>query len=201
MIKKALIHFKINDPLLHTFAKKFEKEIKLDKEKPEDYFSSICRIIIGQQLSGGVAEVIYDRFIKLYRGNITPKSVLATPHDKLRGVGMSNAKAKYIKNIAQVVEDDSLRLIEVDFLPDYEVKKKLLRVKGIGPWTAEMFLMFTLGRPDIFSHGDLGLRKGIRKIYGFKKDPSQKTIERLIKKWSPYKSYASLVLWRSLEAV
>ncbi len=112
---------------------------------------------------------------------------------------MSNAKAKYLKYLAEAVISGKLQLNKLDSLPDEEVKKQLIQVKGIGPWTAEMFLMFTLGRPDVFSHGDLGLRKGLKKIYGFKKDPSIKKVEKIIQKWSPYKTFASLILWEVIE--
>jgi DNA-3-methyladenine glycosylase II len=84
-------------------------------------------------------------------------------------------------------------------LTDREVITELIKVKGIGPWTSEMFLMFVLGREDVFSHGDLGLRKGIKKIYGFKKDPTKKQTEKIVSRWSPYKTYASRVLWFSVE--
>ncbi len=112
---------------------------------------------------------------------------------------MSNAKAKYVKNLAETIIKGIIEIDNLDDLSDEEVKKELLQVKVIGPWTAEMFLMFTLVRPDVFSHGDLGLKKGIKKIYRFKKDPSIKTVEIIIKKWSPYKTYACLILWESME--
>ncbi|KKQ23872.1 MAG: putative DNA-3-methyladenine glycosylase [Candidatus Roizmanbacteria bacterium GW2011_GWC2_37_13] len=202
MNKKVLNHFKKNDPLLYSFAIKVGNDLKpflTQKANPKNYFSSLCREIIGQQLSGKVAEVIFDRFSKLYPKGINPKVIINTTYEKLRKVGMSNAKAKYVKNLAEAVNDNSLQVDRLDSLSDEEVKKQLIKVKGIGPWTAEMFLMFTLARPDVFSHGDLGLRKGIKKIYGFKKDPSLKTVEKIIKKWSPYKTYASLILWESFD--
>lgn len=202
MDKKILTHFKKTDPLLYSTAIKIKVVRKLIKGNKEDYFLELCDAIVGQQLSGKAADTIFGRFKNIYKnGGVTPKAVLDTPHETLLRVGMSNSKAKYVKNLAGAVQDGKLDLKNIDKLSDEEVKKQLVQIKGIGPWTAEMFLMFTLVRPDIFSHGDLGLRKGIKKIYGFKKDPSIKTIERIIKKWSPYKTYASLVLWRSLEVI
>ncbi len=199
MDKKILNHFKKNDPLLHAFSLRIGEFKVLKKEKPENYFLKLCDTIAGQQLSGKAADAIFSRFMRLYPKGLTPGAVLKTRHEKLRGAGMSNAKAKYLKNLAQAVFSNKLRLASLDSLSDIEVIKQLVQVKGIGPWTAEMFLMFTLGRPDVFSHGDLGLRKGIKKIYGFKKDPGIKKVEKIIKKWSPYKTYASLILWESLE--
>ncbi len=199
MNKAVLDHFKKNDPLLYSFVLRTKISKTLKKESPKNYFVKLCREIIGQQLSGRVAEVIFERFKKLYKGEIVPQKVIETPHEVLRGVGMSNAKAKYVKSLAAEIIGGGLDLDRLDELTDDEVKDHLLRVKGIGPWTAEMFLIFTLGRPDIFSHGDLGLKKGIKKVYGLKKDPSRRTVEKIIKKWSPYKSFASLILWESLE--
>lgn len=199
MDKKILNHFKKHDPLLHSFAIKIGILEIFKKENPKNYFLKLCQEIAGQQLSGASADAIFTRFKKLYTKGVTPKAVLTTPHGKLRKVGMSNAKAKYLKYLAEAVVAGKLQLNKIDSLPDEEVKKQLIQVKGIGPWTAEMFLMFTLGRPDVFSHGDLGLRKGLKKIYGFKKDPSIKMVEKIIKKWSPYKTFASRILWESLE--
>jgi len=199
MNKKILEHFRKNDPLLHSYAIKVKVIKILKKVDPENYFLKLCDAIAGQQLSGKAADAIFARFKKLYPKGVTPKSVLETNHEKLRSVGMSNAKARYLRNLAGAVVNGKLHLDNLNNLSDEEVKRQLTQVKGIGPWTAEMFLMFTLGREDVFSHGDLGLRKGLKKIYGFKKDPSIKTAERIIKKWSPYKTYASLILWESLE--
>lgn len=199
MDKKILSHFKKHDPLLHSFAVKIAVIKIIKKENPKKYFLKLCDEITGQQLSAASANAIFTRFKKLYPKGVTPKAVLATPHAKLRKVGMSNAKARYLKYLAEAVVKGKLQLDKLDLLPDEEVKNQLIQVKGIGPWTAEMFLMFTLGRPDVFSHGDLGLRKGLKKIYGFRKDPSIKRVEKIISKWSPYKTFASLILWEVLE--
>lgn len=199
MNKKILSHFKKHDPLLHSFAIKIGVVEVFKKENPKNYFLKLCEEIAGQQLSGASADAIFSRFKKLYPKGVTPKTVLKTTHEKLRSVGMSNAKAKYLKNLAQAIVEDKLQLNKLDQLEDEEIKRQLTQVKGIGPWTAEMFLMFTLGRPDVFSHGDLGLRKGLKKIYGFKKDPTKKQAEKIVNKWSPYKTFGSRILWASLE--
>ncbi len=199
MDKKILSHFKKQDPLLHSFAVKITVIKILKPENPKNYFLALCDAIAGQQLSGKAADAIFARFKTLYPKGVAPKAVFDTKHEKLRAAGMSNAKARYLRNLAEAVVNGKLHLDNLSNLSDEEVKKQLIQVKGIGPWTAEMFLMFTLGRPDIFSHGDLGLRKGLKKIYGFKKFPSIRTVERITKKWSPYKTYASMILWKSLE--
>lgn len=199
MDKKIFDHFKKHDPLLHATALRITTFKVMRKVAPDGYFVALCDAISGQQLSGKAADAIFARFQKLYPKGITAKAVFDTPQEKLRSVGMSNAKAKYLKNLAGAVIEGKLQLDKLNTLPDGEIIRQLTQVKGIGPWTAEMFLMFTLGREDVFSHGDLGLRKGIKKIYGFKSDPSIRTVERIIKKWSPYKTYGSFILWQSLE--
>ncbi len=204
MDKIILDHFKNTDKLLYLTAIKVYKRAfkRINPEKnPNNYFLRLCREIIGQQLSGIVAEVVFTRFMRLYGNKITPNEIIKTSHEKLRGVGMSNAKAKYIKNLAQTVVDGKLPFEKFYRLEDHEIKKLLTQVKGIGPWTAEMFLMFTLGRPDVFSYGDLGLGKAIKKIYGFKEGSNLRTVEKLARKWSPYKTYAALILWESLEEI
>ena len=112
---------------------------------------------------------------------------------------MSWAKARYIKNLAQTVTDGTVNLDNIASYDDEGVIAELTKVKGIGPWTAEMFLMFSLARQDIFSLGDLGLRKAIQKLYAFKKKPTDKQIEKLSKKWIPYRTCAARILWRSLD--
>ncbi|MBI4973220.1 DNA-3-methyladenine glycosylase 2 family protein [Candidatus Roizmanbacteria bacterium] len=199
-MKQALQHLKIKDPILHEYALKVKRIEVIQKEKPERYFYQLCRDIVGQQLSGKAAETIFGRFEKLFPdGKIQPSNILTIPHEKMRAVGMSNAKARYVHHLAEAVQNEGLRLLQLDSLPDEEVIIELTKVKGIGRWTAEMFLIFTLGRQDIFSYGDLGLKKGLMKIYGFKKEPTKKQVEKIVKKWSPYKSFASRVLWGSLE--
>ena len=200
MDKKVLNHFKLKDRALYKWALKVGKLEKIKKDRPSNYFSRLCYEIVGQQLSGKVAKVIFIRFKKLFPGNkVTAKKAAAILHKKLRGVGMSNAKAKYIKYLAKDVLNKKLPLSKFDQMTDEEVQESLLRVKGIGPWTCEMFLMFTLARPDVFSSGDLGLKKGILKVYKLKTLPRINKLEKMVAKWSPYKSYASRILWQSIE--
>ncbi len=121
------------------------------------------------------------------------------PDAKLRSVGLSTAKVKYIKDLAVKVQKKEVLLYKLEKMSDEEVIEHLVQVKGIGRWTGEMFLMFALQRPDVFSHGDLGLRNAIQKLYKFKKAPTQKQIEKIVSKWSPHRTLASRYLWKSLD--
>lgn len=200
MHNKIKDHFKKVDPLLHSVMQQIGKLEELEIRHSRDYFRSLCGEIIGQQLSGKAADTIYARFEKLFpKKKITPKNVLELPDQKLRNAGMAWSKVRFIKDLAKKVLDKDLKLDQLDKLTDEVVMTELTKVKGIGPWTAEMFLMFTLQREDVFSHGDLGLRKAIKKIYKFKKEPTKKQIEKIVEKWRPYRTYASRILWRSLE--
>ncbi len=189
--KRILNHFKKTDPVLFSIADDLEI---IEPRKTNEYFPCLCREIIAQQLHGKVASVIFERFRELFPNKrITPKNVLKFSGEKLRNVGMAWSKVKSIKDLSERVSSGSLDLKTLKRLSDGEVMKELTKVKGIGPWTTEMFLMFTLGREDVFSEKDLGLRKAIIKHYG--KELPQEHIE----KWSPYKTYASLILWKSVD--
>lgn len=199
MNKLLLNHFQKVDPILFSVAQTITLEEHAIRS-PNRYFVSLCSEIIGQQLSGRVADVLFDRFEKLFpKRTVTPKRVLATSEAVLRGTGMSWSKTRFMRDLAQHVLTKSVQLDQLAQLPDQDVIKELTKVKGIGPWTAEMFLMFTLGREDVFSYGDLGLRNAIKKHYGFKKDPTVKQMEKIANKWKPYRSYAARILWKSLE--
>jgi len=197
---KILNHFKKHDPILYSYAIKVGKLEQIKKDKPENFFYRLCREIICQQLSDKAGEAIFGRFKKLFpNGLVTALDILSISHGQLRASGMSHAKARYVRNLAEAIIHGDLPIFHLDPMADEEVLKALTKVKGVGPWTAQMFLMFALGREDIFSHGDLGLKKGIMKIYKFKTEPSKNKIEKIISKWSPYKTYASRILWASLE--
>jgi len=199
MTEAIHFHFKKHDPLIYTYIKRIPLA-SLEKDKPSAYFSHLCREIIRQQLSGKAADAIEKRFLALLpHHKYTPEHVLTISHDEIRNAGLSHAKANYVHDLAKHVKDGSLHLERFTKYSDEEIIKELTMVKGIGQWTAEMFLMFAMGREDVFSFGDLGLKKGIVKVYGFKNIPAQKTIEKIIRKWSPYKTYASRILWASLD--
>jgi DNA-3-methyladenine glycosylase II len=171
------------------------------KKRRNNYFKSLVEAIISQQLSNKAADTIITRFRKLFKqpGFPPPRQVLRMPTEKIRAAGLSYGKISYIKDLAQAIETRQLKIRQLHRLSDEEVIIRLIKVKGIGRWTAEMFLMFSLERPDVFSHGDLGLRNAIRKLYGFKKPPTVKQIEKTISKWQPHRTLASRYLWRSLD--
>lgn len=199
MEKFILTHFQSVDPIFSSLVEKVTLQ-KLSKRPPAKYFQSLCHEIIGQQLSSKAADVLCDRFDKLFgKQNVTSGKVLQFSEEKLRSIGMSWAKVRFIRDLSQKMVDKTVRLSHLDQLSDDDVIFELTKVKGIGPWTAEMFLMFTLGREDIFSFGDLGLAKAIQKLYNMKQKPTRKQMEKITKKWSPYRTHAALVLWKSLD--
>ena len=198
-INDVMNHFKNVDPVLYSVALKVG-DVKIEKGNSKDYFSSLCREIVGQQLSGKVASVIFNRFLVLSPNNkITADHILDFPDKKIRDAGMSWSKVSSLKDLAKKVKDGSINLDALNNLSNGEILRELTKVKGIGPWTVEMFLMFTLGREDVFSYGDLGLKRAMQNTYKFRKEPSRKRIESLTEKWSPYKTYACLILWKSVD--
>lgn len=193
--EKVKKHFKKVDPAIYKLMENLDLGQWWDRPK-KDYFVALCEDIIGQQLSGKVADVIFSRFEKLFfKKQITAKRLLKLTDDQIRNVGTSWAKVKYLKDLAKQVKNKTVNLKGLDQLTDAEVVRELTKIKGIGPWTAEMFLIFTLKRPDVFSFGDLGLNKAVRKLYGRRK------IESIVKRWTPYRSFGALALWDSLDNV
>lgn len=166
--------------------------------KKELYFEDLVSAITNQQLSGKAASTIFGRVKDLCKGSFSPESILKLTETKLRGAGLSFAKIKYVKDLATRTKNGELQIHKLDKLPDGEVIRELVAVKGIGQWTAEMFLMFGLARPDIFPVDDLGIKKGFEKVTGKKWDKI-KSAEFAEKNWAPYRTLASWYLWRSLE--
>lgn len=193
MNKKVIAHFHSVDPLLASvipLIKPFRLEIS------DDPFSDLVESIICQQLSDKAGATIFARFQTLFPNKkISARAILKLPDKNIRAVGPSWSKVSYIKNVAKA----GLNFQALQSLDDTQIIQELTKIKGIGPWTAEMFLMFSLGRPDVFSFGDLGLRRAIRKLYNLRKEPKRKRLVQISKKWSPYRSYAARILWRSLE--
>ncbi len=197
MRKEIIAHFKNSDPALYSFIQK----ISLDPLKPSnDFFRSLCREIIGQQLGGKAADAICTRFLKLFpHGRVTAKKLFALSDDIIRGVGTSWAKVRSLKDLADKVIKKDIYLPSLIALSNEDVTKELVKVKGIGPWTAEMFIMFSLAREDVFSFGDLGLQNAIQKLYNLRHKPTKKQLISLSRKWAPYRTYACLLLWQSLD--
>jgi len=200
MNSQIIQHFKKKDPILHSYLKQVGPIEDLRGDLPKNYFFRICKEIVGQQLSSKAGRAIFSRFKNVFsKGIVCPEAVLATPHETLRDSGISHAKARYIRNLAEAVAGKELDFKSFKKLDNEQIIKQLTKVKGIGHWTAQMFLMFTMGREDVFSPGDLGLRKAIKKVYKFKKEPSPKQIEKIVSQWSPYKTYGCLALWQVMD--
>lgn len=196
--KKVIDHLKKVDPILYQLIKTSDEIGKIDDRGEGNYFVDLVESIINQQLSGKVAKVIFTRFEKLFPHNlITSDEILKLKDEDIRKVGISYGKISYIKDLADKVKNKEVDLFKLKKLTDDEIIMELIKIKGIGRWTAEMFLIFTLGREDVFSFGDLGLRTAVKKTYGLE-EVNQKTAGDLVKSWSPYKSYASRILWKSL---
>lgn len=200
MHSKIKSHFKKADPKLFKVLEKIEENLEeISSIPPQEYFFHLCREIIAQQLGSKVAHKFLERFIALFANKkITSKALLKLSDKKLRGIGISWAKVRYLKDLASKIENKEVELESLRNLKDEEVVFHLTKVKGIGNWTAEMFLMFSLGRQDIFSHGDMGLKRAIEKIYKVK-NPEKNKVERLSQKWSPYRTWACRILWSSLD--
>lgn len=204
MKKHILEHFKAVDPILHATIIERNITVALPKPllDPSQYFGKLSQDIIGQQLSGKVADVITNRFLKLFpKREATPTRLMQIPEETLRETGMSWSKARYIRDLAERTAGNTIPYREFPEMGDEAVITELIKVKGIGRWTAEMFLIFTLGRADVFSLGDLGLKNAMKKIYGLKESKTlPKKQQKISRAWSPHRSTASLVLWRSLDA-
>ena len=168
--------------------------------RPADAYGALLRAIVGQQLSVKAARTIYTRLTDLFGGHTpTPEELLAVDPDALRGVGLSRAKATYVRSLAEHVLSGDLELDRLDELGDEEVMREVTAVKGLGRWTADMFLIFHLGRPDVLPVGDLGVRRAVERLYGLEGLPSAEELEALGERWRPYRSLASLYLWESLD--
>lgn len=193
---KVLNHFRKADPVLFSHASYGDWFEVLVPRQPREYFASICKEIVYQQLSDKAGNAIFLRVASLFpRRTITVDGVSALSEDQLRGAGISRSKAMFIKGLGRDVRSGAINLSALTNLDNESVIGELTKVKGIGRWTAEMFLMFTLGREDVFSHGDLGLKNAMKKIYAFRKEPSHKRVETITSRWSPYRTYGCLVLW------
>ena len=164
-----------------------------------DPFQALLHAIISQQLSTKAATTIAGRFDALYGGMPTPAAVAATSDEQLRAVGLSGQKLGYMRDLCRRIADGSLPLNVLDAMSDDEVVAALTQVKGIGRWTAEMFLMFRLHRPDILPVGDLGIVKAVQKAYGLRKVPTPERLTRIGESWRPYRSIACWYLWASLQ--
>ena len=169
-----------------------------DLKHGNDYFLSLLRSIVFQQVSGKAANTIFKRFIKLIPKNskITPKEVLNLDKNDIRNTGIPLQRTNYIINLAEYFEKNSLQKKDFDVMTDREVRDELLQIKGIGPWTVDMFLIFTLNRMDVLPHTDLGIQKAFKIMFNLDDLPSKNEMETYSKNWKPYRTLACWYLWR-----
>jgi len=171
----------------------------LELKGRKDLWLSLCGSIMSQQLSTKVAAIIHGRFMDLYGGKPTPQVVLDTEFEKLRGIGLSNAKVNYIQNLSRFALERGMGTKELSKLSNEEVIEYLTEIKGVGRWTVEMLLMFSMKREDVFAIDDLGIQQGMIGLYKLEKEPKKQLKEEMMKiskKWAPFRTYACLYLWR-----
>lgn len=169
---------------------------------PDNIYEALLRAIVGQQLSGKAASAIFWRFLNRYEGRVPPPEVLRSESiDDLRAVGLSRQKSAYLLNVAEYFLFNPSFLAHYQEMDDEEIIQKLTSIKGVGRWTVEMILMFTLQRPDVFPMDDLGIRNAMKKHYALTGNGKQLKADmcEIAQRWRPYRTYASLVLWRSLD--
>jgi DNA-3-methyladenine glycosylase II len=197
--RKSIRHLKRSDPVLATIIDAVGP-CRMQLRTEGTHFEALTRSIVFQQLSGKAAGTILSRFNDLYPDRSpSPEAVLATSDEQLRSVGLSRQKIGYMRDLATKVISGELPLDKVEEMTDDDLIDHLVQVKGIGRWTAQMFLMFRLGRPDVLPELDLGIQNAIKKAYRKRKRPVPKDVKKIGAKWSPYSSVACWYLWRSLE--
>lgn len=198
--KAAAAHLKKHNP---TLAAVISRSGACTIRPHKNYYEALARIIIGQQLSVKAADAIEKKFLALFKANTVPapKLILKKDIEVLRTAGLSRAKATYIRDLARHVVDGDVRFDHLDTLTNEEVIAELTAVKGIGEWTAHMFLMFCMGRLDILPTGDLGIRSGVQKLYGLRALPDAAKVQNIAKThhWHPYESVAAWYVWQSLD--
>jgi DNA-3-methyladenine glycosylase II len=195
-------HLRAADPVLRELIDRYGPDGLPERTEggQQEHYGALVRAIVGQQLSTKAAAAIYRRLIDRFGGREpTPAEILADDPEGLRTVGLSRANVVYLRSLAEHAIDGSLELDRLDSLSDEEVIAELTAVKGIGLWSADVFLMFHLGRPDILPVGDLGIRKAMMVAYGFDAMPLPAAMEEIAEPWRPYRSLASRYLWRSLQ--
>ena len=195
-MRKAVIHLKKSDPVLRAII---ERVGPCRMEFGPAEFSSVAEAIIYQQLNGKAAVTIFERFAALAGEPLTPEGILKLTDAQLRSVGLSKQKSAYLKDLAAKTASGVLDFSCLPKLPDEEVIKHLTQVKGIGVWTAHMFLIFSLRRPNVLPTGDYGVQVAVKKHYKKRKLPKPKDMEKIARAWEPYRSVACWYMWRSLD--
>jgi DNA-3-methyladenine glycosylase II len=195
-MRKAVNHLKKSDPVLRAIIERVGP-CRMEFGAPE--FSSLAEAIVYQQLNGKAAVTIFNRFAALAGEPLTPEGILKLSDAQLRSVGLSKQKSAYLKDLAAKTASGLLDFARLPDLTDEEVIQHLTQVKGIGVWTAHMFLMFSLRRPNVLPTGDYGVQVAMRKHYKKRKLPKPKDMEKIAKAWAPYRSVACWYMWRSLD--
>jgi DNA-3-methyladenine glycosylase II len=195
-MRKAINHLKKSDPVLAAII---ERIGPFRMEYGEPTFHSLAEAILYQQLNGRAAVTIFNRFTALAGNPLTPAGILKLSDQQLRGVGLSKQKTAYLKDLAAKTEAGIVNFEKLAGLPEEEVIKHLTQVKGVGVWTAHMFLMFTLRRANILPVGDYGIQAAIKKHYRKRKWPKPAVMEKVARCWEPYRSIACWYLWKSLD--
>jgi DNA-3-methyladenine glycosylase II len=200
----ALERLRGSDPVMARLIDGYEPPAEVlarRGRRPGDAYGALVRSIVGQQLSTKAARSIFERLVALFDGHTpTPRQLLDSDPERVRSIGLSRAKVAFLRDLAEHVEDGRLELERLAELPDDEVRAQLTAVKGLGPWTVDMFLIFHLGRPDVLPVGDLGVRRAAQVAYGLDELPAAAELTRIAERWRPHRSLASLYLWRSLDA-
>ncbi|GAC1319427.1 MAG: DNA-3-methyladenine glycosylase [Chloroflexota bacterium] len=205
MVGSAVEHLRAADPVLRDIIDRLGPEGLGEPRagRPAEHYGALVRSIVGQQLSTTAARVIYGRLVARFGGRSpTPAEVLADDPEALRvAAGLSRAKVTFLRSLAERVVNGSLELSHLDDLPDESVIAELIAIKGLGTWSAHMFLMFHLQRPDILPIGDLGIRRAVMQRYTLPELPSPSELERIAAPWRPHRTLACRYLWRGLDAL
>jgi len=197
--RSALRHLRRADPVLARIVARHGPH-RFELRTGGSHFDAIARAIVSQQLSIKAASTIHERFRALYdKAGGTPDVVARIPEARLREAGLSWQKIGYIQDLARRVASGELELDRIDELSDDELVARLIAVKGVGTWTAQMFMMFRLGRPDVLPVLDLGIQKAVQRAYGLRKRPTVTQVEKIARAWAPYRTIACWYLWRSLD--
>lgn len=200
--REAYLHLKKVDGVLHAASLPFRGTYAMrpdPKKRNDQLFSALASSVVGQQLSTRAADTIWERVKVACGGKVTADTISAAPVARLRKAGLSAAKVKTLKELSKAVRKDGLNLLALRNLTYEEASARLTSIWGIGPWTVEMFLIFSLGARDIFSPGDLALARAVEKLYGLPKNTPRAELIRIAERWSPHRSFACLILWKLYE--
>jgi DNA-3-methyladenine glycosylase II len=200
---RRLEHLRRVDPVIARLIDEYGDPDGLLRRRgrpPTDAYGALLRAIVGQQLSSKAARTIFERLLEQFGGRPpSPSELLEADAETIRAAGLSRPKVAYLRDLAERVEDGELELDRLPELSDKEVSAQLTAVKGLGQWTADMFLIFHLGRPDVLPVGDLGIRRAVQRAYALADLPDAAELERIAAPWRPHRSLACLYLWRSLD--